>query len=273
MIGEAVGPPSDDHASGGEPAGAAPLPGAAMLSSATAAAPTVTRGRRRHRRMGPVLVGLLVPALMILLGVSLMASSLAGGSDSSSDPVTRPRNPARPASTDTNSGSDDTTSRSTDDTAVDAATTTDAVVVTAAVPVIAVPIVGDPADRAAMIAQTFLTALANEDFRTARAMTDTDVDEQAEQNLDAATLIPVSASQIGPDRVAMRLVIVEYRTVENELTTTFICAQWDVATATGRIDQLGTAPLGDRRVGKVVPGDLGDTLAADCDATAINPSG
>jgi hypothetical protein len=100
-------------------------------------------------------------------------------------------------------------------------------------------------------------------------MTDTDVDERAEQNLEAATIIPVSASQIGPDRVAMRIVIVEYRTVDDELTTTFICARWDVATATGRIDQLGALQLGERRVGKVVPGDLGDTLAADCDATPI----
>ncbi len=234
----------------------------------------MTHGRPRHPRMGPILVGILVPALMIILGLSLMANSLAGssGSSSPSDRVSRPCNEARPASTDNSSGSDGTAG-STDGTATDDTATTEPAVVTAAVPVIAVPVVGDPAERASVIAQTFLTALANEDFRTARAMTDTDVDERAEQNLDAAAFIPVSASQIGPDRVAMRLVIVEYRTIDGELTTTFICARWDIATATGRIDQLGSVQLGDRRVGRVVPGDLADTLVADCDTTSVGLSG
>ncbi len=247
-------------------AGPAPptIPGSAAPTT-----PTVTHGRRRGHRIGSVLAAILVPALMIILGLSLIANSLVGGSNpSTSARASQPKTTTpRPKTTISKSAS--TGAAANDGTTPDATGPTEPAVITVVVPVIAVPAAGDPADRAAAIGQIFLTALADEDFRTARAMTDSDVDETAEQNLDAASLVPVTAGQIGPDLVAMRLVIIEYRTIGDQPTTTFVCARWNVNTASGRIEQLGSAPLGDPQPGKVVPGDLAVTLADECDAVPL----
>ncbi len=248
---EAAGPEPGSPAAEGEapgtPGGAAPAP------SATAA----HRRSYRPARVTTLIAAIVAPALLVLVGVTLMTNALAGRSESSSNPPSRPRTTAATVATE----STDATGPAEPDGSVPA--------VTPPVPVIAVPVTGDPADRATAIAQVFLTALANGDFRTARAMTDADVDEQDARTLDSATLIPVTASQVGPDRVAMRLVVVEYRTEDGRPSTTFVCARWDVDTATGRVEQLGSSPLGDRRDGTVVPGDLGVTLATQCEEAPL----
>jgi hypothetical protein len=253
--------PSMSPPDGGSDAFEAATPAPSMSAA------VVTHGRRKLGRLGPAVVAVVIPSLLILLGLSLMASSVGDRtSSSSSDRNQRPRNTPSPRTTNRSSTSDTTGSNS-DDTAVDGSDTP--AVVTAPVPVIVVPTSGDPQDRAIGIAQTFLSALANEDFRTARAMTAADIDEAAQQNLDAASLIPVSTSQIGPDRVTMSLVVIEYRTIDGTQKTVFQCARWNISTATGRIELLASAELGEPQLGKVVPGDLAIRLAADCDDMSL----
>ena len=171
----------------------------------------------------------------------------------------------RPPTTDAPSNSPKTAASASSDSAGDSTSgSTGTEPITAAIPVIPIPQVGGPTDRATTITQIFLSALTDGNVQLARTMTDTDIDEKQLKSLDTATMFTVRSSEVGPDLVSERIVISEYRTSNAKQTTTFICADWDVELATGRIHQLGSKQLGDVRDGVIVPGDLADTLGGDC---------